>query len=234
MRQAILKLSLAFMVFAAVIMSSEAHCADSFEELDERIAACHVVLKSMLAMPDAAIPRDIIQRSRAVAIFPRFFKIGALVGIGFGSGVALGRFKESAEWSNPVFFRMKGGSIGLQIGVQSTDIVLLVMTEKGLEGLLEDKVTLGVDVSLAGGPVGRDLSAETNLRLDAAFLSYARSKGFFAGMSLTGATLESDSEANSVYHGDGISAQDIFFEGKGVLSERGKMLIQTLEKACGK
>jgi lipid-binding SYLF domain-containing protein len=233
MRSAMFKLLLAVIAAAPALMSLPAHCAPSFEELDERIATCNVVLKSMLAMPDSAIPREIITRSRAVAIFPRFLKIGALVGIGYGSGVALGRFKESAEWSNPVFFRMKGGSFGLQMGVQSTDIVLLVMTEKGFEGLLEDKVTLGVDVSLAAGPLGRDVSAETNLRLDASFLSYARSRGFFAGMSLTGATLQSDTEANSVYHGVGISAQDIFFEGKGVLSERGKTLIQTLEEACG-
>ncbi len=234
MRNALFKLLLTLIAAAPVLISAPAHCASSFEELDERIAACSVVLKSMLAMPDAAIPRDIIKRSRAVAIFPRFLKIGALVGIGYGNGVAVGRLTESAEWSNPVFFRMKGGSFGLQMGVQSTDIVLLVMTEKGFEGLLEDGVTLGVDVSLAGGPLGRDVSAETNLRLDAAFLSYARSRGFFAGMSLTGATLESDTQANSVYHGEGVSAQDIFFEGKGVLSERGKMLIQTLEEACGK
>jgi len=222
----------ALFLIGPVIVCSQVHGASSFEELDLRIGTCNLVLKSMLEMPDRAIPKDIIKRSRAVAIVPKFFKIGALVGVGYGSGVALMRLKQSAEWSRPVFFRMKGGSFGLQMGAQSTDIILLVMTEKGLEGLLEDKVALGVDVSVAGGPVGRNVAAETNLRFDAAFLSYSRSRGFFAGMSFTGATLESDSEANSVYHGQGISAQDIFFEGKGVLSERGRMLIRTLDEAC--
>ncbi len=224
---------LAFLILDIFIICSQAYCASSFEELDERIAKCNLVLNSMLNMPDSAIPRDIIKRARAVAIFPNFVKIGMLVGVGYGNGVALMRLKDPPGWSRPVFFRMKGGSFGLQMGVQSADIVILVMSEKGLEGLLEDKVTLGVDVSLAGGPIGRDLSAETNLRFDAAFLSYSRARGLFAGMSLTGASLESDTEANLAYHGEGLSAQDIFFEGKGVMSERGKMLTKTLEDACG-
>lgn len=214
-----------------LIVCSQAHASASFEELDKRVAACNAVLSSMLEMPDSAIPRDIIKRARAVAIFPKFLKIGALVGIGYGRGVVLMRIKETPSWSRPVFFRMKGGSVGLQMGAQSADVVLLVMTGKGLEGLLEDKLTLGVDVSLASGPIGRNVSAETSLRFDAAFLSYSQSRGLFAGMALTGATMESDNEANAVYHGQGVSAQDIFFEGKGVLTEAGKTLTKTLEDA---
>jgi lipid-binding SYLF domain-containing protein len=105
------------------------------------------------------------------------------------------------------------------------------MNEEGVEGLLEDKYTLGADVAVAAGPVGRQASAETNVRLDSGILSYSRSKGLFAGLALKGAVLEPDNEANEVYHGKGITAQDVFYEGKGSLSDNARILIKTLEDA---
>ena len=105
------------------------------------------------------------------------------------------------------------------------------MNEEGVEGLLEDKYTLGADISVAAGPVGRQASAETSVRLDSGILSYSRSKGLFAGLALKGAALEPDNEANEIYHGKGITVQDVFYKGKGSLSDNARILIKTLEDA---
>jgi lipid-binding SYLF domain-containing protein len=130
-----------------------------------------------------------------------------------------------------VFFTIRGGSIGLQVGAQSTDLILLVMSEQGVQALLEDKFTLGADVSVAAGPVGREASAETSLSFEAGILSYSRTRGLFAGLAVTGAVLEPDGQANESYHGKGITVQDVFYEGKGSLSDKGRLLVQTLEEA---
>jgi lipid-binding SYLF domain-containing protein len=128
-----------------------------------------LVLKSALEMPDRGIPRDLIQRCRGLAIFPAVVKVGLVFGVSFGSGIVLRRDEKTGQWSRPVFFSIRGGSVGVQAGAQATDLVLLVMNEDGVEGLLEDKYTLGADVAVAAGPVGRQASAETNVRLIPAF-----------------------------------------------------------------
>lgn len=219
-------------IIAVVFSSSLAFGSASFEDLDRRLAECNVVLKDMIGMPDSAIPKDLLKKCQAIAIFPRVLKIGFLVGMRSGQGVVVRRDPETGEWSSPVFFGMKSASFGPQIGAQRVDLVLLIMTEKGVESLLEERLVLGADISIAAGPVGREASAETNLRLDAAVLSYSRSRGFFLGMSMTGASLEPDREANKVYHGDGITAQDVFFEQQGVLSDHAKILIETIRTAA--
>jgi SH3 domain-containing YSC84-like protein 1 len=204
---------------------------DSQEELDKRIAACNQVMRNVLGMPDRGIPRDLLRRCRGVAVFPRVFKAGVVVGVGYGNGVVLRRDENSGEWSKPAFFKIREGSIGVQAGAQSVDLILLIMSDEAMEGLLEDKYALGADISVAAGPVGREASAETNIRFDAGILSYSRSRGLFAGMSLKGASLEPDKEANAVYHGQGVSVQDVFYENSGALSDSGRTLIETLEDA---
>jgi lipid-binding SYLF domain-containing protein len=111
------------------------------------------------------------------------------------------------------------------------DLILLIMSELGVQGLLEEHFTLGADIAVAAGPIGRGASAETNLRFDAGILSYSRSKGLFAGFSLTGAILEPDFSANELYHGKGITVQDVFYENKGALTQSGQNLINTLDEA---
>jgi SH3 domain-containing YSC84-like protein 1 len=205
--------------------------AATMEELDHRFLACDLVLKNVLQMPDRGIPRDLLQRCRGLAIFPGVLKLGVVVGVSFGNGAVLRRDEKTAQWSKPVFFTIRGGSIGLQVGAQSIDLILLVMSEQGVQALLEDKFTLGADVSVAAGPVGREASAETNLRFDAGILSYSRTRGLFAGLALTGAVLEPDVEANATYHGEGITVQDVLYEGNGALSDQGRLLVKTLEDA---
>jgi lipid-binding SYLF domain-containing protein len=205
--------------------------AMSFQELDRRILDSNLVLKSALEMPDRGIPRDLIQRCRGLAIFPAVLRVGLVLGVSFGSGIVLRRDEKTGQWSSPAFFSIRGGSLGVQVGAQATDLILLVMNEEGVEALLEDKFTLGADVSVAAGPVGRQASAETNVRLDSGILSYSRSKGLFAGLALKGAVLEPDQEANEVYHGKGITAQDVFYGGQGSVSDNARVLIKTLDEA---
>ncbi len=128
-------------------------------------------------------------------------KVGLLVGASYGSGVVLRRDENTGIWSRPTFFTIKGGSLGFQLGAQSTDLILLLMSEASVERLLEERFILGADASVAAGPVGREASAETNVRFESGILSYSRSKGLFAGLALNGASLEPDFPANATYHG---------------------------------
>ncbi len=224
-----IKALIAISLFLTVLLQPGISAAISFQELDSRILDSDLVLKSALEMPDRGIPKDLLQRCRGLAIFPAVVKVGLVLSVSYGSGIILRRDEKTGQWSSPAFFNIRGGSVGVQAGAQATDLVLLVMNEEGVEGLLEDKYTLGADISVAAGPVGRQASAETSVRLDSGILSYSRSKGLFAGLALKGAALEPDNEANEIYHGKGITVQDVFYEGKGSLSDNARILIKTLE-----
>jgi SH3 domain-containing YSC84-like protein 1 len=203
----------------------------SFEDADNQVALCDSVLRNVMAMPDKGIPRDLLHRCRGLAIFPGFVKLGVVVGVSYGNGIVLHRDEKTGKWSKPAFFRIRGGSVGLQAGAQSTDLILLIMSEDGVRGLLEDHFSLGADVSVSAGPIGREASAETDMSFHYGILSYSRSKGIFAGVSLKGASLQPDADANDAYHGKGITVQDVFYEDKGALSDKARALIKTLDGA---
>jgi lipid-binding SYLF domain-containing protein len=217
-------------VVAAVLLQPAPACAVTFEELDARIPECGTVMKSALEMPDRGIPKDLLKKCRGLAIFPGVLKVGVLVGASRGSGIVLRKDEKSGEWSRPAFFKIQSGSLGLQLGAQYTDLILLIMNEQGVERLLEEKFVLGADVSVAAGPVGREASAETNTRFESGILSYSRSKGLFAGLALNGATIQPDTAANEIYHGKGVSVQDVFYEGKGSLSDNAQGFISMLNE----
>lgn len=163
------------------------------------------VFEQIMATREKSIPRDLMRRAEAVAVFPGVIKGGFIVGARGGSGVISRRV--SGGWSAPAFFDLGGGSIGLQIGAASTDYVLLFMNEEAVESLLGDKFEIGGEGSAAAGPVGRSASASTDLKLNAQILSYSRSKGAFAGLELKGVVIKPDNEDNlQVY---GMSARDI-------------------------
>lgn len=219
-------------VFLAVLSGAWGSClAITFDEADARIVASNTVLRNAMAMPDKGIPRDLIHKAKGLAIFPGYVKLGVVVGVGYGNGIILHRNEQTGKWSKPTFFRIRGGSVGVQAGAQSTDLVLLIMSEDGVRGLLEDQYTLGADVSITAGPVGREASAGTDMSFRQGILSYSRSKGIFAGLSLKGASLQPDTEANDAYHGKGVTVQDVFYEDKGTLSDHAAELIKTLEGA---
>lgn len=153
------------------------------------------VIDQIMAKPDRAIPRELIDRAHAVAVFPGVFR--AALGIGGQGGKGLiSRKLADGTWSAPAYYNMTGGSFGPQIGATSTDFVLLIMNEDGLRGLMGDKFTIGVDASVAAGPVGRTAAASTNVTLDAGILSYSRARGLFAGLSLQGVAITPDNNLN--------------------------------------
>lgn len=202
-----------------------------FEQFDARIAACETSLKQSLEMPDSRIPKDLLQRCRGLAIFPGVLNVGAFIGVSFGSGIVMRRDENTGAWSYPVFFTIRQGSLGLQMGAQSIDLILLMMSEKTIQKLLEEKLILGMDASVSAGPVGREAGADTNWTMESGILSYSRSKGLFMGLAVSGSILEPDSRSNQVYHGKEISVQDALYENKGVLSDAAKNLVNTLDDA---
>ena len=148
----------------------------------------------IMNVKDHAIPKELLDKAEAVAVFPDVVKAAFIVGGRGGQGVISRRLRKG--WSAPAFFNLGGGSFGAQIGAQKTDYVLLVMNDEGINGLLKDKFELGGEAGVAAGPVGRELSASTNLRLDAGILTYSRSKGVFVGAALKGAVISPDNDLN--------------------------------------
>jgi len=170
------------------------------------------VFQEIMAAPDKEIPRDILDKAECVAVFPSVIKAGLLIGGQGGRGVVSCR--TAAGWSAPAYFNLGGGSVGLQIGAQSTDFVMLFMNQNGLNSLLSDKFTLGADASVAAGPVGRQAGAATDAKLNAEILSYSRSKGLFAGLELKGVVIKPSKDDMRDVYGDGVTAKEVLQENK--------------------
>lgn len=165
------------------------------------------VLNEIMGTPDKGIPRDLLEKAECVLVFPDVIKGGFIVGGQGGRGVASCR--TTTGWSAPAYFEIKGGSVGLQIGGQSTDFILLIMNESGMKSLLSDKFELGGEASVAAGPVGRTASASTDAKLDAQILSYSRTKGLFGGVSLKGSAISPDKSDMEGTYGKGVKADTI-------------------------
>jgi len=167
------------------------------------------VIKTMLHLPENAIPPLLFQKAEAVAIFPSTYKVGFIFGGRYGSGVIVAK-NDNGDWGNPVFVNLIGGSLGLQIGASKSDIVLAFKTKKSLDGLISSKLTLGVDASLAAGPVGREAGLSGDLFLEQEVYSYATTQGLYAGLSLAGSSIIVDEGANMRFYGTDVSPTDIF------------------------
>ncbi|MCA1591613.1 MAG: lipid-binding SYLF domain-containing protein [Acidobacteria bacterium] len=175
------------------------------KEASKKASNASRVLDQIMDTPERSIPKELLAKAEAVAVFPGVLKAGLGIGGRGGSGLISRRI--TGGWSVPVFFKMGGLSIGPQIGASKTDFVLLFMNEDALKGLLEDKLEIGGEASAAAGPVGRAASATTNLTLDAGILSYSRSKGLFAGLELKGAVVNPDNNLNEAIYG--MKARDL-------------------------
>ena len=189
-------------------MSTVAYPAtqDVKDEVEQSEKAGKVFTEIMDA-PDKGIPKNLIDEARCVLVFPNVLKAGFVVGGRGGRGVASCR--TATGWSSPAYFNLGGGSFGLQIGAESTDFVLLVMNEKGMNSLLSDQFTLGGDASVAAGPVGREAGAETDAKLNAQILSYSRSKGLFAGLELKGVVIKPDKDDMKDVYGANVTAKEV-------------------------
>jgi lipid-binding SYLF domain-containing protein len=177
-------------------IGSSAFAADREIKVDDRLDASAETLTDMMRADDKGLPQDLLDKARCVVVVPGMKKAGFIFGAKYGRGFAVCRRAGGLGWSAPAAMRVEGGSVGFQIGASETDIVLLVMNDGGMKRLLSDKFTIGGDATAAAGPVGRDLSAQTDATMKAEMLSYSRSRGLFAGISLEGATLRPDEDTN--------------------------------------
>jgi lipid-binding SYLF domain-containing protein len=197
----------------------------------KRLEACGHVLKEILAIPDG-IPKDLLKKAECVIVIPSVLKFAIGIGGDFGRGAITCRTGEhfTGPWSAPALFALEGGNIGFQLGGQATDFVLLVMNPKGANSILSSKVKLGADASAAAGPKGRAAAADTDIVMKAEVLSYSRSRGLFAGISLEGSTLRSDGRANRKLYGRALSAKNIVRQGEARVPASGQTMIALLNR----
>ncbi len=207
-----MKLRVAFLLVCTLLPSLL--MADNVKETD-RVKDAGQVLKEILDIPDD-IPKDLLDRAECVIVLPTVLKFAIGIGGSYGRGVMVCRSGEhfTGAWGAPSMFALEGGNIGLQLGGQATDFVLLVMNPRGAVSLMGSKVKLGADAAAAAGPKGRDATAATDVVMKAEILSYSRSRGLFAGISLEGSTLRSDNRANEKLYGRKLTAKEILHQGK--------------------
>ena len=168
-----------------------------------------LVLEEIQKSPDQQIPMNLISKAKAIIVFPTMLKAGFFVGARYGKGIASVRAEETGEWGPPAFLFTTGGSFGFQFGAQAIDLILLVMSQRGLEGLLNEQFTLGGDIAISAGPVGRHAEASADVFMQGEIYSYSRSKGLFGGVSLKGTIITSDSDANLTYYGHPYTSKEI-------------------------
>ena len=196
---------------------------------EDRLKDCGTVLKEILDIPDN-IPQDLLDKADCVVVYPSVLKAAFVVGGSYGRGAMTCRKGDNfkGSWGAPTMMALEGGSFGFQIGGQATDFVLLVMNEGGARGILSGKVKLGGDASVAAGPVGRNASAETDVTLRSEILSYSRSRGLFAGISLEGSTIRPDNKANEQIYGKKLEASQIVLSDQVSVPAAGQQLVSTL------
>jgi lipid-binding SYLF domain-containing protein len=193
-----------------------------------RLAACQEVLVDVLGMPES-IPRDLLDKAECVIVIPSVKKAALGVGARWGKGAASCRKQEGRSgWSAPLMMSVGGGSVGFQIGGQAADYVLLVMNARGMESLLKSKFTLGADASVAGGPKGRTAGASTDAWMKAEILSYTRSRGIFAGVSIEGIVINRDDDTNEAVYGEPVGARKVLLEERYDVPATARGFIDTL------
>jgi lipid-binding SYLF domain-containing protein len=221
-------------VVAMFVLAVASFAADQTRE-QKRLEACGQVLKEILDIPDG-IPKDLLGKAECVVVIPSVLKFAIGIGGDFGRGAITCRTGEhfTGPWSAPAMFALEGGNIGFQLGGQATDFVLLVMNPKGANSILVSKVKLGADASAAAGPKGRTAAADTDIVMKAEVLTYSRSRGLFAGISLEGSTLRSDGRANKNLYGRELSAKEIVRQRKVSTPASGRTLVAVLNKQSPK
>lgn len=196
------KIITALTLTAAVLSAAES-------DAPTRLQAATEVFKEVMGIPDKAIPQDLLNKAQCIVIVPGLKKGAFIVGAKYGKGFVFCRSKAGVGWSAPGSIRIEGGSFGFQAGGSETDVIMLVMNQRGMNRLLSTKFTLGGDATVAAGPVGRSTQAETDAAMTAEILTWSRARGLFAGVSLSGATLREDSDWNNDLYGRRITNREI-------------------------
>ena len=207
-----------FMLGAAVLTAAPS--------ANERLKEAAVALQEVMDIPDQSIPQDLLNMAECVIVVPDLKKGAFIIGAQYGKGFATCRNSNGVGWSAPAAIRVEGGSFGLQIGGSETDVFMLVMNQKGMDRLLSSKFTLGGEASAAAGPVGRTTQAETDALMTAEILTWSRSRGLFAGISLKGASLRPDSDWNEEMYGRKISNREILTGGTKAPAAAGALLTE--------
>jgi SH3 domain-containing YSC84-like protein 1 len=222
-------------LIAVAVMFALTAPAFAQKKEQERLQEAGTVMKEILDIPEG-IPQNILNKSYCVVVFPSVLKFAIGIGGSYGRGAITCRSGKDhkGSWSAPAMMALEGANIGLQLGGQATDFVLLVMNDRGANSVLSSKVKLGADAAAAAGPKGRDAAASTDIIMRAEILSYSRSRGLFAGVSLEGSTLRSDGGANRNLYGKKLDAQDIVQGGKAGTPSAGRDLIGVLSRKSPK
>ena len=215
MIQVVRKILVAVVLMTVVLLFHTSRPAAQDEGAEEagRITRAAAVLDAIMAADDSAIPNAILERAQGIAVFPGTTRAGFGFGGMRGRGILSARSGDS--WSAPAFLTLTGGSFGLQIGVQRSDIILVIMVPEGLDNLVSNQFSIGVDAGLAAGPVGRNAAAATDIQLSAEILSYSRARGLFAGVTINGSTIRQDVDANERFYGSRLETRRIVFEDAG-------------------
>jgi lipid-binding SYLF domain-containing protein len=197
----------------------------------KRLANSGTVMQEVMRVPDN-IPQELLEKAECIVVFPSVLKAAFVVGGDYGRGAMVCRTGEhfNGPWGSPAMYALEGASVGFQLGGQATDLVLLVMNERGASAILESKVKLGADASVAAGPKGRNASADTDATMRAEILSYSRARGLFAGVSLEGSTIRPDNDANADVYGRKITAREIVLGHKVAVPASGRLLVRVLQK----
>ena len=205
------------------------------EKETDRLENSGVVMEEIMNIPDN-IPQDLLDKAECVIVFPSVLKAAFVVGGSYGRGAMVCRSGEhfTGPWGAPSMMALEGGSLGFQLGGQATDFVLLVMNTRGATAILSSKVRLGADMAAAAGPKGRDAEAATDATMRAEILSYSRSRGLFAGVSLEGSSLRPDNEANDKLYGKKVTAKEIVRDGAVSVPPAGQKLVNLLQKKSPK
>src|SRR5271154_2983779 len=199
----------------------------------KRLENSGVVMQEIMNIPDN-IPQDVMERAKCIIVFPSVLKAAFVVGASYGRGAMVCRSGEDfrGAWGAPAMYALEGGSVGFQIGGEETDLILLVMNGRGMDSILSSKVKLGGDASVAAGPKGRDASADTDAWMRAEILSYSRSRGVFAGVSLEGSTIRPDDDASGDVYGHPMKAADIVRGEHVGVPMTGRHLVAVLQKSA--
>lgn len=214
-----------FVVSIALVFSFPATAATKEEQ---RVIDASDVLDQLLRIPEKTIPPSLLSRAYAVAVIPNVIKAGFVFGARRGKGVIVVR-QDSDTWSNPAFVTITGGSVGWQAGVESTDVILVFKSRKGVANISGGKLTLGADASIAAGPVGRHAAVATDIQFKAEVMSYSRSRGLFAGVALEGSGVTMDHKANAAFYGSAeLSPDDIFASSPNIAPDVANSFVQLL------
>ena len=219
------------MIAFSVLVLAGAVFAQKMNHEQERLENCGTVMQEIVDIPDN-IPQELMEKAECVIVFPSLLKAAFGVGGSYGRGAMVCRTGPhfNGPWGAPAMYALEGGSIGFQLGGEATDVVLLVMNDRGMKSILESKVKLGADASAAAGPKGRTASADTDAYMRAEILSYSRARGLFAGIPLEGSTLRPDNDANQDVYGRKLTAREIVTGGRTRTPASGQKLVSVLQR----